>query len=63
MNNLNMFEFDFKINIYGNFQPPGTLWYHDHSMGTTSLNVRLGLHAFYLLRNQTVEANLPSGEF
>ena len=49
--------------MYGNFQPPGTLWYHDHSMGTTSLNVRLGLHAFYLLRNPTVEADLPTGEF
>ena len=32
-------------------------------MGTTSLNVRLGLHAFYLIRNSTVEAGLPTGEF
>jgi spore coat protein A len=49
---------------YPNDQLPGTLWYHDHSLGITRLNVYLGLAGFYLLRDATEAAlGLPSGEF
>lgn len=41
------------------------LWYHDHAMGNTRLNVYAGLAGLYLLRNHEKEAelNLPSGEY
>lgn len=49
---------------YLNTQLPATLWYHDHSLGVTRLNVYAGLAAFYLLRD-AVEGNmnLPRGPF
>lgn len=37
--------------IYENKQSPTTLWYHDHSMGITRLNVVAGMAGFYLLRD------------
>ena len=50
---------------YPNEQQAATLWYHDHAMGITRLNVMSGLAGFYLLRNPSdpVEDLLPSGEF
>lgn len=49
---------------YPNVQDPGTLWYHDHALGITRLNVYAGLAGFYLLRdpNEAV-LNLPSGPY
>ncbi|GAA1002438.1 multicopper oxidase [Acrocarpospora pleiomorpha] len=44
---------------YTNDQPPSTLWYHDHTLGLTRLNVYAGLAAFYLLRGGS--ADLPPG--
>ena len=35
---------------YANDQQPGTLWYHDHAVGITRLNVYAGLAGVYLLR-------------
>ncbi|MEU8270460.1 multicopper oxidase [Sphaerisporangium sp. NPDC049002] len=35
---------------YDNDQPASTLWYHDHTLGMTRLNVYAGLAGFYLLR-------------
>ena len=35
---------------YGNDQPATTLWYHDHVLGMTRLNVYAGLAGFYLVR-------------
>ncbi|GII81494.1 multicopper oxidase [Sphaerisporangium rufum] len=35
---------------YGNRQAPATLWYHDHVLGMTRLNVYAGLAGFYLIR-------------
>ena len=35
---------------YPNEQPPTTLWYHDHALGITRINVLSGLAGFYLLR-------------
>lgn len=37
--------------IYENTQPATTLWYHDHTMGITRLNVVAGMAGFYLLRD------------
>ncbi|TLP66613.1 multicopper oxidase family protein [Microbispora triticiradicis] len=47
------------VNRYGNDQHPGTLWYHDHTLGVTRLNVYAGMAGFYLLRGGP--ADLPSG--
>jgi spore coat protein A, manganese oxidase len=51
--------------FYPNTQEPTTLWYHDHSMGITRLNVMSGLAGFYILRSQKdpVANLLPNGEF
>lgn len=49
---------------YPNRQPPTTLWYHDHAVGITRLNVYAGLAGFYLLRDRTEkQLNLPSGPY
>lgn len=54
---------------YHNDQEATTLWYHDHAMGITRLNVYAGLAGFYLLRDQydTGESDnsigLPSGRY
>jgi spore coat protein A len=49
---------------YPNQQPGATLWYHDHAMGITRLNVYAGLSGFYLLRDQQeMSMNLPSGNY
>lgn len=37
---------------YPNTQPSTTLWFHDHALGITRLNVFSGLAAFYLIRDQ-----------
>jgi spore coat protein A len=36
---------------YANEQEPATLWYHDHALGITRLNVLMGLAGFYILRD------------
>ena len=50
---------------YPNAQPATTLWYHDHALGITRLNVMSGLAGFYLLRdsNDTIAPLLPSGPY
>ena len=50
--------------VYHNDQEAATLWYHDHALGITRLNVYAGLAGFYLLednteRKLTVEGVLP----
>jgi spore coat protein A len=37
--------------VYHNDQPAGTLWYHDHALGITRLNVYTGMAGFYILRD------------
>jgi spore coat protein A len=50
--------------IYENHQLPSALWYHDHALGQTRLNVYLGLAGMYLIRDATENAlGLPAGEF
>jgi spore coat protein A, manganese oxidase len=49
---------------YPNQQQAATLWYHDHAMGITRLNVYAGLSGFYFLRDrQELNMNLPSGDY
>lgn len=36
---------------YDNSQEAATLWYHDHALGITRLNIYAGLAGFYLLRD------------
>ncbi|CAG1006953.1 Spore coat protein A [Phycisphaerales bacterium] len=52
------------IFTYPNSQQAATLWYHDHGLGITRLNVYMGLAGFYLLRDANEDAlNIPRGEF
>lgn len=44
--------------FYPNDQEAATLWYHDHALGITRLNVYMGLAGFYLL-SDAWEQNLP----
>jgi spore coat protein A, manganese oxidase len=46
---------------YPNNQPVGSLWYHDHTMDVTRLNVYAGLFGLYFIRDATEAAMLPSG--
>ena len=48
---------------YHNDQEATTLWYHDHALGITRLNVYAGLAGFYPLRDQhdTGEPGGPVG--
>ena len=49
---------------YPNNQQATTLWYHDHALGITRLNVYAGLAGFYLIRDEQEDAlNLPRGQF
>jgi spore coat protein A, manganese oxidase len=51
---------------YPNSQPGGaTLWYHDHTMDLTSMNVYAGLAGAYLLRHQREHElpSLPQGDY
>jgi FtsP/CotA-like multicopper oxidase with cupredoxin domain len=43
---------DSKTYRYLNNQEAGTIWYHDHALGITRLNVYAGLAGFYLIRDQ-----------
>lgn len=45
-----------KINRYENFQPAGSLWYHDHSMHATWPNVRSGMAGSYIIYDKEAEA-------
>lgn len=57
-------KFVHEVYYYPNCQRPATLWYHDHALGITRLNVYAGLAGFYLLRDEEEEElNLPSGKF
>lgn len=49
---------------YPNNQPAATLWYHDHAVDITRLNVYPGLSGFYFLRDdQERNMNLPRGDY
>jgi spore coat protein A, manganese oxidase len=49
---------------YQNSQEPGTLWFHDHALGITRLNVYAGLAGFYFLKDPDREPpGYPSGAY
>jgi len=57
-------KFNPRPSSYPNCQPSTTLWYHDHCLGITRLNVYAGLAGFYLIRDEAERSlNLPQGEF
>jgi FtsP/CotA-like multicopper oxidase with cupredoxin domain len=43
---------------YPNEQPPGNLWYHDHAMGLTRVNILAGLLGAYRVSDLAAEAKL-----
>ena len=55
--------------VYSNDQAAGTLWYHDHALGITRLNVYAGMAGFYILRDDQDTGlpdnplGLPAGEY
>lgn len=49
---------------YPNQQRAAALWYHDHAVGITRLNVYAGLAGFYLLRSPEEQAmGMPAGDY
>ena len=49
---------------YPNSQPATTLWYHDHAVGITRLNVYAGLSGFFLLRDDEERSmHLPAEDY
>lgn len=61
--------FTTNIYTYPNAQEATTLWFHDHALGLTRINVYAGLAAFYLLRDgydagiAGTGLDLPSGKY
>jgi len=55
---------NFAVFTYKNDQEPAALWYHDHAVGNTRLNVYAGLAGVYNIRDDLEDAlNLPSGNY
>lgn len=53
-----------EVYEYTNHQAGATLWYHDHALGITRLNVYAGLAGFYLIRDHLEKRlNLPEGPY
>lgn len=49
---------------YPNRQQAATLWYHDHAIGITRLNVFAGLSGMYIIRDEREQGmNLPGGKY
>jgi spore coat protein A, manganese oxidase len=56
--------FENQIYRYPNDQLATTLWYHDHALGITRLNIYAGLSGMYLLRDRVEDdLNLPRGPY
>ena len=58
-------DFITSLYTYPNQQEPTTLWYHDHALGLTRLDVFAGLSGFYLLEDpdNKISPLLPSGPY
>jgi spore coat protein A len=53
-----------RVSTHYNDQRAAALWYHDHAMGTTRLNVYAGLAGMYVIRDaEEAVLNLPSGKY
>jgi spore coat protein A, manganese oxidase len=61
--------FTTSVYTYPNAQEATTLWFHDHALGITRINVYAGLAAFYLIRDAfdtgiaATGLDLPSGKY
>jgi FtsP/CotA-like multicopper oxidase with cupredoxin domain len=57
--------FDGTTFEYFNGQLATMLWYHDHALGMTRLNIAAGLEGMYIIRdpNDKIAPLLPSGQF
>lgn len=56
--------FEKSIYEYQNKQSSRALWYHDHAIGLTRLNIYAGLAGFYFIRDAHERSlNLPAGRF
>jgi spore coat protein A, manganese oxidase len=56
--------FQKKIFEYQNGESARSLWYHDHAIGLSRLNIYAGLAGFYMIRDQQERSfNLPKGDF
>jgi spore coat protein A len=50
--------------VYPNDQQSTMLWYHDHTLGITRLNMIMGLAGAYLIRDAVEDSlNIPKGQF
>ena len=50
--------------MYPNTQEGATLWFHDHALGVTRLNVYAGLAGFYFLRSpEESSLKLPENDY
>jgi spore coat protein A len=57
-------QYDSSSCHYPNDQQAALLWYHDHAIGITRLNIYAGLAGFYVIRDAQEDAlDLPSGPF
>ena len=53
-----------SVHFYPNSQDATMLWYHDHAMAITRLNIFAGLFGLYVIRDSAEDAlDLPKGEF
>ena len=50
-------RYDYKLD-----QPAATLWYHDHALGNTRLNVMMGLAGFFLVRDGRERTMIANGK-
>ena len=57
-------SFSNRVYHYPNDQAAMMLWYHDHSLGTTRLNVFAGLAGLYFVRDAVEDAlTIPKGKY
>lgn len=54
-----------EVYVYHNARETGNMWYHDHALGYTRLNLLAGLIGAYTVSNPAVEDafQLPSGKY
>ncbi|ASB87430.1 multicopper oxidase [Bacillus sonorensis] len=56
--------FEKEVYEYPNHQDATALWYHDHAMALTRLNVYAGLVGLYFIRDREEQSlNVPKGEY
>ena len=53
----------YKVYKYPNFQNARSIWYHDHKVHHTALNVYTGLAANYVIHDAIERRLLPQGQF